>query len=82
MLGVGGSTFALQGAVQVVPSVELEARLSGVNFHGPAAGRVVSPAEKMLWVGEWILVPPGHPQGSQPYLATRRRARPSGRQKL
>lgn len=45
MLGVRGSTFALQGAIQVVPGVELDARLGGVNLHGPASGRVENPVE-------------------------------------
>lgn len=45
MLGVHGSTFALQGAIQVVPSVKLDARLGGVNLHGSARGRVENPAE-------------------------------------
>ena len=45
MLGVRDGSFALQGAVQVVPSVKLDARLGGVNLHGPAGGQVASPGE-------------------------------------
>lgn len=45
VLGVRGSPFTLQGAIQVVPGVKLDARLGGVNLHGPAGGRVENPAE-------------------------------------
>lgn len=45
VLGVCSSTFALQGAVQVVPGVKLDARLGGVNLHSPAGGWVASPGE-------------------------------------
>lgn len=45
VLGVCNSAFAPQGAIQVVPSVKLDARLGGVNFHGPASGWVASPGE-------------------------------------
>ena len=45
MLGVRGAAFALQGAIQVVPGVKLDARLGGVNLHGPAGRRVASPGE-------------------------------------
>lgn len=45
VLGVCDGAFALQGAIQVVPGVKLDARLGGVNLHGPAGGRVASPGE-------------------------------------
>lgn len=61
MLGVRGTTFALQGAIQEVPSIKLDARLGGVNLHGPASGRVENPAEMPVeddtGLAEWA--PPG-----------------------
>lgn len=82
VLGVCGSTFALQGAIQVVPSVKLNARLGGVNLHGPAAGRVENPAEMPvghdMGMAEWASpgCRGGDPAELPAYLATRRRSCP------
>lgn len=75
VFGVGGGTFTLQGAVQVVPSVKLEAGLRAVNLHGPARGWVASPAgddargwrgHRWPWGDPWgVPALPGH-QASSP----------------
>lgn len=63
VLGVRDGTFALQGAIQVVPSVKLDAGLGGVNLHGPAGGRVASPGE--MPVEETRGLPQWAPRGSR-----------------
>lgn len=79
VFGVGGGTFTLQGAIQVVPGVELEAGLRAVNLHGPARGWVVSPVggNARGWRGHWW--PWGDPRGV-PALPGHQASSPSWRQ--
>lgn len=89
VFGVRSGTFALQGPVQVVPGVKLEAGLRAVNLHGPARGRVASPAETMPGAGVGTGGPgeiprgpgPTWPPGTEPVPAAGRscgRSRPGG----